>query len=164
MVSTLYHVTYDGRLQGIEDEGLRPGRPPAIGGASYEAHRQGAIFLTEESGVPYWYARAEQWAHHSSDNALEDGLIPVVLRVRLRRKCEVDGLGTKDAGHEAYKCFETIPPKRIQVWNGEAWSDDLEVEPSLAVDDEGFFLQDWENPLLPSLRRENLKRRLLSLA
>ncbi len=147
----LYHLTYHGRLPFIAEEGLRPGAAPSIGGPTYEEHRRGAIFLTGAGGLNFWHERAEEWAHASADDLLEEGFVPVVLRVRPRH-CEPDELGSRDSRHPAYRCFETIPPESIELWDASDWipvEDHESLEPELALDDDGYMLASWENPLLP---------------
>lgn len=147
----LYHVTFEGRLSRIADEGLLPGQRHALGSSTPRAHMHGVIFLTGPDGVPFWYHIAEQWAHNEADDPVSEGWIPVVLRVTACH-CEEDDLGTRDSGHSAFKCAEAIPPRWIELWDGEEWLPIEEYEsldPTLAVDDEGFMLPGRRNPLLP---------------
>lgn len=174
----LYHVTYDGRLPGIAQEGLRAGRGRSIGGASYDAHVSGAVFLTEADGVPFWFHKAEEWANHASDDPLGDELTPVVLRVDYESiidACEEDEHGTRDAMYDAWRCTTVVEPGEIEVWDGDAW-----VEVDEGVDPEGSYDQwteddgeryvtlrrDDENPLFPfkddmNLNPAGLKAKLL---
>lgn len=147
----LYHVTHEGRLSRIATEGLLPGQRRALGGRSYDSHVAGGVFLTGPSGLPFWYHAAEQWAHHEADDLVAEGWIPVVLRVTAYR-CKEDELGSNDAGHPAFKCKEEIPPERIELWNGNEWlpiADYERLDPTLAVDDEGYVLPSRKNVLLP---------------
>lgn len=149
----LYHVTHEGRLSRIATEGLLPGQRRALGGRSYDAHVAGGVFLTGPSGLPFWYHVAEQWAHHEADDLLAEGWIPVVLRV-VAHRCKDDSIGTRDARHPAFKCREEIPPERIELWNGSEWlpiADYERLDPTLAVDDEGYVLPSSQNALLPDL-------------
>lgn len=158
----LYHVTYDGRLPSIAEEGLRPGKERSIGSASYDAHRRGAIFFTEADGVSFWFDRGEQWAFEQSDETLSDELTPVVLRVAedtFIEQCVEDVHGTNDSGHLALRCKTHIEPEEIELWNGTAWVDvDEGVDPNQAYDpwtDRNgnlyySMLSGEENPLFPT--------------
>jgi len=147
----LYHVTYHGRLPSIADHGLRPGERRSIGAAFYDRHRKGAIFLTEASGLSFWHERAEEWAHAQADNLIDEGYVPVVLRVP-DPDCEYDEPGSRDAKHDAYRCLKAIDPKEIELWNGRAWvpvEDYDTLDPSDAADEEGFMVAFWDNALVP---------------
>ena len=125
----LYHVTYYANLGTIAARGLRPGAGGGIGGSAYDAHRRGAIFLTEADGVFFWATRAEEWTESRSDDIEGDGLAPVLLRVeasKVERFCEDDELGSRDARSDAYRCTTTISPDDLEVWAG--------------VDDEGEWV------------------------
>ncbi len=155
--SSLFHVTYAGRLFEIAEEGLASDRRSSIGGESYDWHRRGSIFLSESGGVSYWYHWAAQWAFDRSDEPADDGLVPVVLRIvggpltddlKFLKVCEDDDLGWQDSGQPAYKCKTTIGPKYLQVWTGSSWvpvRDYGEVDLSTSFD-----IHTWENVLLPN--------------
>jgi len=154
----LYHITYASRLPGIEDDGLLADQPRSIGSGAYDSHRGGRVFATEQDGVFFWYARAEEWAEHNSDDLLEDELVPVVLRFSDGFAESEDEEGTRDARAQAWIVSE-IPPEEIEVWDGEGWSTldaELDIESALVDlnDDESdpwwTFSHSHENPLLPS--------------
>lgn len=167
----LYHVTYDGRLQAIAREGLRYGQERSIGGEAFDRHREGAIFLTEGPGLPFWFWRGKQWAFERSAETLSDELTPVVLRVPRHAvidACEEDIAGTRDAGLLALRCRTNVAPRHIELWNGEDW-----VPPASGVDPFQAYeawtdrrgvvnhdlLPDEQNPLLPTdadMRRDAL--------
>lgn len=141
----LYHVTYYDRLPSIAEVGLIPGQSRAIGSPGYDAHVRGKTFLTEADGIAFWMGRAEAFAEHVSDNVLEDGLVPVVLRVdpdcdggRVRRSLEVDPLGTRDANADAWMTKRRIDPDCIDAFTGQTWEpiDDAydAIDPALAFD------------------------------
>ena len=149
----LYHVTYSGRLAGIAGAGLIPGAAESIGGQTYAGHRKGAIFLTEPDGLSFWHEKAEEWAHHRSDDLLEDGLIPVVLRVWPDVECKHDEPGTRDAGSTAWKCLGRVEPDEIEIWSGVKWLpvDEYEdVDASAALDEDGYMVGFWDNALVPT--------------
>lgn len=120
----LYHVTFYASLPAIEAEGLRPGKGRGIGGAVYDTHRQGAVFLTEADGVHFWAERAEAWGQSQSDNLYEDELVPVLLRVDedyfedFDAECVEDAIGTRDAHADAFKCTTAIDPDDLELWAG----------------------------------------------
>lgn len=112
----LYHVIFYNLLESIASAGLKPDAGRGIGSRVYDQHRSGAIFLTDAAGVHFWASRAEEWAEGRSDDLLEDGLVPVLLRVpdSVLRSCEDDEVGSDDAGHDAFKCRTRIPPGDIR--------------------------------------------------
>jgi hypothetical protein len=153
----LYHVTHEARLPRIATEGLIPGQRRSLSIRPPVEHLAGAIFLTGAGGLLFWYHIAEDWAHHEADDIVSEGWVPVVLRVRAR-KCKPDALGSRDAGHPAFRCTESVPPQDIEIWDGTQWlpiSEYEQVDPSAAVDDEGFMLTHRQNVLLPKLPAVN---------
>lgn len=168
----LFHVTFYNRLGAIAEHGLVPGRGRGIGGEIYDTHRQGAIFLTEADGIYFWGSKAEEWAQNQSDDLLEDGLAPVLLRIDTETLdfdyedvCEEDEIGTKDARATAWKCAAVIPPADIEVWVGtwdagewlmvEDWNE-IPVDDAFEVDSDGD--EEWNvlkspwgtpSPLIP---------------
>jgi len=154
---SLFHVTYVGRLPGVVEDGLAPGRSPSIGGTSYDWNRRESIFLSESDGVSYWYDLASRWAFDSSDEPSDDGLVPVVLRISggplttelgFDEFCEDDEVGWGDSNRPTYKCKTTIDPKYLQVWTGSSW---VPVRDYDQVDlSTSFDMHTWEDVLLPS--------------
>ena len=123
----LFHVTYHGRLGAIARRGLTPGSARAIGGPALDAHSRGRVFLTDADGLRFWHSRAEEHAEHNSDTPLDDGLVPVVLRVDRKGmggELEDDPQGSDDASADAFLYSERIEPARLEVWNpaGEEWT------------------------------------------
>jgi len=162
----LYHVTYFNRLGGISEAGLRPGMARSIGAGGYDAHSKKGVFLTEDDGVSFWFNRAEQFAEHNSDNPLEDGLVPVVLKIDpaafLEDDLFDDELGSKDAVAGAYIIPDGIDADYIDVWDGTNWIpvdewDSIDIEQSFDKeeiededgDDDAYFMFKYDNPLLP---------------
>ena len=171
--SSLFHVTYVGRLAGVVEDGLAPGRGPSIGGESYDWNRRDSIFLSESDGVDYWYDLASRWAFDSSDDPAADGLVPVVLRISggplttepgFDEFCEDDEVGWEDSNRPTYKCKTAIDPKYLQVWTGSSWVPvrrygDIDLS---SADD----MHTWEDTLMPvgqemesGKRRANPRRR-----
>ncbi len=144
----LYHVTYASRLPDITEEGLRPNAPRSIGvGDMYDAHTKNRVFLTEGDGVYFWHNRAEDFAEHASDNPLEDGLVPVVLRVDpdcidYANELVSDELGTRDASADAFFIqapMEPIGSDCLEVFDGEEWvplgTENLDLESAFDVEE-----------------------------
>ena len=134
----LYHATYFNRLPFIEIEGLQPFQRRSIGSEAYSGHARGRIFLTARDGVEFWTTRAEEFAEHASDDVLEDGLIPVLLRVRISDVAGLtpDDLGTSDAFAGAWMTTEAIEPDALEIWVGSSWAplDYWEMmDPSIAL-------------------------------
>lgn len=167
----LYHVTTHGRLADIEAHGLRPNRGRAIGGMAYDGHRKGRVFLTSREGVSFWFGKARDFSFDGCENPLEDGGVPVVLRINSRALWlegltqEVDPHGAGDAGAPAFFVRGTIPTHRIKVWDGAFWQPVGEVDAGQGViwtDDEdeeeggywrlkGWYAwEDGPSPLIPS--------------
>lgn len=163
----LYHVTYYSRLASISTRGLKPNQSRSIGNEVYDFHRKRRVFLTTGEGVFFWHSRAEAFAEHNSDNVIEDGLVPIVLRV-LRstieedNDLELDEIGTRDAaGYESWMLVNNIIlPEDLEVWNGRRWVsvEDYEgsIDPEVAVDveideddDEPLYSFKQESPLFP---------------
>lgn len=162
----LYHVTYYNRLEGISEAGLRPGMGRSIGAPAYDAHARKGIFLTEDDGVRFWYSKAEEFANHQSDNPLEDGLVPIVLRIDpagfTEEELSDDALGTRDAMSGAYIHPIGIDPEYINVWDGSGWISvddwqDIDIEQAFdreEIEDEDggpeeYYLFKYHNPLKP---------------
>lgn len=164
----LYSVTYFNRLESIAENGLVRHASEAIGVGCNRSHSSGRVFLTHCDGVFFWYSRYQDHAEHRSDDVLEDGLIPVVLRlprVAVTHELHEDPHGVRDARHPAWFVEGEILPDEIEVWDGEEWIDiaDWEaVDPRLAVnseedpDEPGHELHWWDNsePLRPRCESE----------
>ncbi len=163
MSAFLYSVTWNGRLESIAEHGLVPNAPEAIGRGAYRSHSEGRVFLTHCDGVFFWYSRYQDHADSLSDDVLEDGMVPVVIRVRraaVRHELNEDPDGLRDAKHPAWFIEGEIPPDEIEVWSGTTWepvSGWESIDPRLALDTEedpdepGEELHWWRNsePLRP---------------
>ena len=131
----LYHVTFSGYLDGIQEHGLVPNAEPGITGGG----EKGKVFVTEASEVSFWLSRAEDWAYYRSDNPAE-GLVPVVLRFPRQ---EAQNL-VKDEfeGHQAAYTADLVPSDNMEMWNGKAWGG-LWLDDTVPVaDEEGYLLND----------------------
>lgn len=121
-MQTLYHVTYARNLEGIASSGLNPGRSSNFGGA-YRGHSSGRVFLCDFRSVKYWIHKIWDMAEANSDYPLEDGLIPIALKVKIPRGVDlhVDEAGSRDSRGEAYFVEESIPASNIMYWDGFSW-------------------------------------------
>lgn len=122
--SHLFHVTYFKHLSGISRFGLVPARchGQGIGSSPLGEHCRIGVFLSQAAGVVFWAARAQEWAEHRSDRPACEMLAPVVLRVEVDPAClGHDEEGSRDAAFDAYVSACKIPPKRIEVWDGDKW-------------------------------------------
>jgi hypothetical protein len=155
----LYHVTFFRNLEGIAEDGLLPAGGGRQGLGNYGwAHKARGVFVSEAGGLIFWLSKAEDWANHRSDRVLDEGYVPVVLRVpRPRGDLEEDELGAGDAREGAW-ILGGVPPEDVEVWDGRAWLPVGEwerVDPALGVtvedDDEGDlqWLKGYDSPLTP---------------
>lgn len=122
----LFHVTFYSNLYGISEEGLSPGSGSGIGVGAYSSHSAKGVFLTDESGVSFWFSRYQSFAESQSDNVYEDEYTPVVLKIDpLPEEFEYlqDEIGSKDSVSEAFIYPGTIDPSFIQVWFRDSWLD-----------------------------------------
>jgi len=120
----VFHVTRTTSLDSIAEHGLLPtASHGSIGGAVYAFHTEDRVFFSAPEGVRYWFDKAWEWADHESDNPVEDGLTPVVLRAQITASwLQPDDLGTKDSSAPAfYVERRTVQPWRIEAWTGERW-------------------------------------------
>lgn len=139
--SYVYHVTTYRRLEAIAERGLLRGRARAIGAPSLDSHAAQGIFLTDPEGVFFWHGRAELHAEAGSDDVLEDGVVPVVLRVDVEDvpddELAPDEEGTRDASADAWIAQGPIESDDIEVFNGKKWveiADWESVDPILGVE------------------------------
>ena len=88
----------------------------------------------------FWYDRAEQHAFDMSDDPMEDGLTPVVIRVDAEGlDLEYDDVGSRDASADAWIVRESIDLEDLSVWNGSEW---IDVENSWTIDVEQAYDED----------------------
>lgn len=144
----LYHVTYFNRLEGIQEHGIIPGARESIGGAGLGKHKRGRVFITAPEGVKFWFGRADDWAYHNSDDMLEDGLVPVVLRFPEPDNLTDDWIGSREARAAAYMSTSEIPADEIEAYFDGTWYpvDEYDLPPEEAFDEDGYFLESHKNP------------------
>jgi hypothetical protein len=119
----LYHVTYARNLDGISSSGLEPGRSSNFGGA-YKGHSSGRVFLCDFKSVGFWFGKLWDMAEAGSDTPLDDGLIPVALKVNLPRSVTLhdDEEGSRDSRGGAFYVEDKIPSSYISYWDGFSYS------------------------------------------
>jgi len=120
----LYHVTYLNNVPAIEAKGLAISTGGSFSG--YGWGDEGRIHLTDNAGIGFWMDRFAQLAEHNVENPLEDGLLPVVVRIPKEAleafELELDEHGTKDQAYgEAYYTTADIPSDYLEIWNGNGW-------------------------------------------
>ena len=157
----LYHVTWYKDLGSIDEEGLSPGGGSALGKGGYSGHSSGRLFMTDAGGLFFWFSRMEEHASHDSDDPLEDGYVPVVLRFPEPEGAEVDEAGTSDAMSDAFYTESGVDPEDIEIWNGSSWVpiedwDSIDPSESFDVDEDEDEGEEWhvfkdvhQNPLYP---------------
>jgi hypothetical protein len=157
-VETYYHCTYARNLPAIAKRGLRPSATPVLMRAAPGNLR--GVYLSDADGVPFWFRKLIDWAQHDSDNPVEDGMVPVVLRVTTVCNTVEDVAGSQDSRSEAVVCSRPIVPGAIRVWNGSSWvtvSQGVDQDRGAQwVEDEDFdlggyyeLLGPYESPLMP---------------
>lgn len=157
---TLYHTTYARNLPSIAKHGLRPAAKAALMRAAPGNIR--GVYLSSAEGVPFWFGKLVDWARHDSDNPVEDGMVPVVLRVTTTCGTVEDAIGSRDAMSDAVVCSRPIVPGAIRVWDGASWvplSQEVDQHKGARwVEDEDFdeggyaeLLGPYESPLVPRL-------------
>ena len=157
-MTTFYHCTYAKSLPAIARHGLRPGLKPALMRAAPGNHR--GVYLSDWRGAAFWFQRLVDWAQNDSDNPVEDGLVPVVLKVVTLCDVMDDETGTRDSASTAVICPRPIVPGGLRVWDGNSWVRvSADVETSLGTEwtpdedhPEGGYpsLRDqWSSPLFP---------------
>ncbi len=120
---TVYHTTFYRALESIAEDGLRPG---ARGMTIFAPGNRTGVYVSDFNGVRFWFNKAVDFAEYSSDDPFAEGLVPVVLRVKMprggvSRGCRIDELGASDSYAEAWVCAVPIPPALIDAWTGEEW-------------------------------------------
>lgn len=159
----VYHITYFNNLPSVESMGLVPTHGGALGRGGYAGHSTGRLFMTEKSGIPFWYDRMEQHAHDLSDNIYETGHVPVVMRFMAPKGMVVDEPGVQDSRNQSHYVSQEIPPDGIEIWNGREWEpiynwetiDPLEALNIDYYEEDGEEIESYDfkidskNPLIP---------------
>jgi len=131
----LYHVTFSGRLAGIAEDGLEPGSGRTF--QSFAGYARGWVFLTDEDGLRGWFYKIHGIAEGESDDPVDEGWVPVVLRTTRDVEVEDDPEGNRDVSEgKSYRTREKIDADDLEVWTGHAWVpvDEWEsLDPELGV-------------------------------
>ena len=118
----LYHVTLARQLNSIGEVGLVPGRGESFSG--YSGHAKGRLFLSTFEAVDCWVHKFYYIGLGESDNVVEEGWFPVVIRVEADL---VTGLVEDRLGDEAcrsgknYYTLNAIPGRDLEYWDGTSW-------------------------------------------
>jgi hypothetical protein len=132
MPNYLYHVTLLRNLDNIATNGLFPGRSENFPG--YAGHARGKVFLTTEPAVSGWIHKVTYSAAMDSDYPVEEGFIPIVLRVPLQQveaSLHLDELGSRDVPEgDSFYVEDTIRPEELEVYTPTGWVyvDDVNVQ------------------------------------
>jgi len=121
-----YQVTYLRNMEGIAASKLMP---RAGTSAWLKPHLQyhsakGVFFCSNPKCVQYWLDAMAEQAYTHSDQPLEEGYIPIILRFKLNRNSwKPDDLGETPGSFYTQK---NIDSQGIEVWDGRAWNQDLD--------------------------------------
>lgn len=130
--SWVYHVTFLGRLESIQEYGLVPGGSSNFGGG-YDAHSSGKIFLSSPEGVFFWHSKFEDLANNNSDWDSHSSFewYPVILRIDSDYLDELDDdeIGSRDASSDAWSVSETIESEYLEIFTNRGWRPLDRVDP-----------------------------------
>lgn len=155
---TVYHTTFYRALPSIARHGLRKG---AKGMLIFAPGNDEGVYVSDFEGVRFWYGKSVDFAEYSSDDPVQEGLVPFVLRAHLpnggvSRACKRDELGSKDSYAQAWVCAVPIPPELLEVFDGDDWQPLARALPSLkplrgtkAGEYGRELLSTWDSPLRP---------------
>jgi hypothetical protein len=154
----VYHVTYYRNLDSISEHGLLPNQQSSIGGIAYDEHRENKIFVCGAGDISYWYELAEEWAGDKSDDPMNDGFLPVILRVSCG-DIYVDDAAVDDGCDESFYTIEPVGASDLELWVGGRWVpvdqyDGIDI--ARAFDDDGYFVRNNPYALIESIDRESL--------
>lgn len=116
-----YHVTYYHNLESISENGLNY---KEFGGRNFEKpflirHSQtGNFFTLSLYGAREWISTLEEMANDRSDNPIEEGYIPVILKFKLNRNKQIPD---RYGGENDRKTTSEINQNGLWVWSGRAW-------------------------------------------
>ena len=161
----VYHVTYYRNLESISDHGLLPNQQSSIGGVAYDGHRENKIFVCGAGDISYWYELAEEWAGDKSDDPMNDGFLPIILRVSCG-DVYVDDAAVDDGCDESFYTLEPVGPSDLDMWVGGRWVpvdqyDGIDI--ARAFDEDGYFVRNNPYALIESIDRESLHAKFSQL-
>jgi hypothetical protein len=118
----LYHITLVRNLDSIDEAGLQPGRSQNWPG--YAHYAAGKVFLTEGPAVRGWIHKITYSAGMDSDYPVQEGFIPVVLRVKRSAvpDAQEDAKGSGDVrSGRSYFVEEPVDPDDLEVYTPWGW-------------------------------------------
>lgn len=149
--TTAFHVTFSKNIKGILAQGLSKRMESNF--YKIENAYQGVFFSTCEDDISYWFSKFEELAANNSDDYVKASLVPVVLKFDVQGQFEIDKIA-RDEDHRfcSYYSDVTIPSNQISFYyNG--WHNLSEFKNEMilkAVDEDGYFLRNSQNPFYPS--------------
>lgn len=133
----LYHTTFLFYLSSIQEHGLVPG-----GQRNWQTYdTAGKLYFSDARGVFTWNYKLRDVAHAESDNPVEEGWIPITIRVSRKfmlSRVQEDPEGSKDSGSMAYYTGKGVPPGRLELWTGNTWSP-VENEDEYALREQALY-------------------------
>lgn len=154
----LYHLTFYKNIDSILENGLNHGFSSAVGRGGYAGYSAGKTFLTDLSGVKFWYSKMEENAQDLSDNIIEDQMIPVVLRIDVEGlEMQTDEIGSKDSSAQSFTTTLPIEPEYIDIWDGSSWvslEDEIDLHQAITIEEDNdetliYFKPTYSNKLIP---------------
>jgi len=96
------------------------------------------VFWAAEDAIDFWMSRKGDMAENNSDNSVESGLIPIVLRRRgdlfSESDLHEDKAGSKDSSSDAYYTEGIIPAQELEVWDG-SWTPVADADPEAMTEE-----------------------------
>jgi len=161
MHDPLYHVTFSRSLEGIAEDGLRPGTGHNFAG--YQGYAKGWLHLCDADALSGWFHKL-LYSGQDTDDPVSDGVVLVVLRLTEDAESDLD-IDVDELGNEAvpngtsYRTTDTVPPDGLEVWDGTEWLpiwqwESVNVEEGVRMEtDDGeeyaVTLDSEESPLFP---------------
>jgi len=145
-----YHVTYMRSIDSIKQNGLTPGNGGGVGAGAYSSWSRGKLFFsTCADDVSFWVSKYKDHAFDRSDDFAANLMIPLVLRFEVSTY-QQDSVAASEGRQCSYFTNEKIPPEDLEVfYNGQwTWLDETEFDPNLAIDEEGYLVDDAYSPKL----------------
>jgi hypothetical protein len=141
----LYHSTFLFYLSSIQEVGLVPG-----GQRNWQTYdTAGKLYFSGAKGVYTWNYKLHDLALDKSDHPVEEGWIPITLRVPRdaldEQRLLPDEEGTRDGGGQAYYTTQKVPADQIEIWTGSAWAP-VEQEDEYELREQALQLAPRETP------------------
>lgn len=118
----LYHITLYRNLSSIAANGLVGGNGVGIGAGGNAGHSKGRLFVTDKSGLRFWYMRAQEHAENRYDDLFVSEAVPIVLRwIEKDQTYEYDDPGSNDSKADAWFTTDNVDPNEIECFDGMEW-------------------------------------------